>query len=338
MKLINSRSIIYNRSFDLRFSDFGIEIPIVDNRAKLVFESMQKIEPELIETNTSDVPKISKFDLELVHNLDYVKKLFESYRSLELEMLNAYELIDNAGQFHRYNPTNAVLNFEHAREIILKQVGATYLACSRAIELGFSYFLGGGMHHAMTFSGRGFCLVNDIMISIAKLLNENKIKSAWVIDVDAHKGDGTAEIVFKKSEQFKNVKTFSLHMKEGWPLNSGSVRDPWFIPSHIDLGIEEGLESQYLNLLQSGLNELEKFEKPDLCIIVNGADPYEEDALESTHLLKISKKDLLTRDKMIFNFLLDKKIPQAYLMAGGYGEKSHEIYEQFLKFVWERSS
>lgn len=194
------------------------------------------------------------------------------------------------------------------------------------------------MHHAMTFSGRGFCLVNDILIGLGKLINDKKIQSAWVIDVDVHKGDGTAEIVAMKPKLFSKVKLLSIHMKEGWPLNSGSVRDPWFIPSHIDIGMDAFDDENYLNRLNEGLNKLFEFEKPDLCVVVNGADPYKEDVLESSKLINLSKSQMLERDQMIFNFLLKNKIPQAYLMAGGYGEKSHEIYEQFLEFVGQRSS
>ena len=39
------------------------------------------------------------------------------------------------------------------------------------------------------------------------------------------------------------------------------------------------------------------------------------------------------RDILIYNFLKSHNIPQAYLMAGGYGEYSWEVYAQFLKNV-----
>jgi acetoin utilization deacetylase AcuC-like enzyme len=128
-------------------------------------------------------------------------------------------------------------------------------------------------------------------------------------------------------------------MKEGWPLDSGSVRDPWFIPCNVDIGIDVGEESLYLEKLKEGLLLLEKsYPNPDVAIVVNGADPFEFDELISTEKMKITKEQLLLRDKMIYEFLLDRKIPQSYVMAGGYGIRAWEIYTQFLKFVWQSSS
>lgn len=327
--------ILYNPDCDLCFSTYGIEIPIVDDRAKKVFDKMNQTFGHLKIIENYDIPKINRDDLILAHNKEYVETLYSSYSSLEICILKAYELIDINGNFHRFHPEKATKDFSHAFSIVLKQVGLTYLAGLEALSEKFCYFLGGGMHHAMSFTGRGFCLVNDIAISIKKLQKLGKIKSAWIIDVDAHKGDGTAEI-FKLD---KDVHTLSIHMKEGWPLDSGSFKDPWFIPSSIELGIEINQEENYLKMLENGLLEMKnKFPLPDIVYVVNGADPYEYDELESAKLLKLSKDQMLKRDQLVYHFFKNLNIPQAYVMAGGYGNKSWEIYYQFLKFVWESSS
>jgi hypothetical protein len=39
------------------------------------------------------------------------------------------------------------------------------------------------------------------------------------------------------------------------------------------------------------------------------------------------------RDLRVYRFLKERKIPGAFLMAGGYGEKSWEAYSQFLEWV-----
>jgi len=322
--------ILYNPECDLKFSEYGVEIPIVDDRALKVFESLKKDDPSLSYFPFEKIPSITRDDLLLAHNKDFVDRLYGSYAELEREMLSCYELVDENGHYHRYNPKKAKKDFTRAFDVVLKQVGLTYACASEALKNGFSYFLGGGMHHAMSFGGRGFCLVNDIVIALRKLQNENKIQTAWVIDVDAHKGDGTSEI----TKADRSIITLSLHMKEGWPLDSGSVRDPWFIPCNIDVGIDVGEESTYLEKLQAALNELEaNYPKADIAIVVDGADPFEADELESTEKLKLSKEQLLERDKLIYEFLKSRNIPQAYVMAGGYGHRAWEIYTQFLKFV-----
>ncbi len=327
--------IFYNPALDFRFLDYGIEIPVEDSRAQTVFSHLQKLDSSLEYFDTSLVPAISKDDLLLVHNLDFVDHLYGPYSELEREMMTCFELVDSSGNYHRYNPKNAKKDFSHAIDILLKQTGMTYLATKESLKSGFSYFLGGGMHHAMSFGGRGFGLVNDIVIALRKLQNEKLIKSAWVIDVDAHKGDGTAELTARDS----SITTLSIHMKEGWPLDSGTVRDPWFIPCDIEVGIDVGEEDQYLDRLQMALNEMAlNYPHPDVAIVVNGADPYEHDELQSTDKLKLSLEQMLKRDILVYEFLRERKIPQSYVMAGGYGKRSWEIYTQFLKFVWESSS
>lgn len=327
--------IIYHPKIDITFTDYGILIPIAGSRSKKVFDQLvdDKICNDYYDIN--NLPHISKEDLLLAHQEDFINRLFRDKKSLEREILNTYELVDEDGNYHRYDPKIATKDITEAFEVVLKQVGATYKSMEIALTEKFCFFLGGGMHHSMSFGGRGFCLVNDIVIGIRKLQAEGRIKNAWVIDVDAHKGDGTAEITAKDA----SIQTFSIHMKEGWPLNSGSVRDPWFIPSNVEVGVDVGEENLYLTKLEQGLNELkERMPNPDLCVVVQGADPFEFDELESANLIKLSKEQMLERDKFVYDFLLKNNIPQSYVMAGGYGQRSWEIYYQFLKFVGQRSS
>ena len=327
--------IFYHPDCDLRFSEYGIEIPIVDNRAHQTFSELQKNFPELTYTDLAKISLIKREDLERVHDRDYIARLFGTEEELKNEVMKCYELQNEDGSFERYNPENQKKPFEELLETILLQASMTYTASLNALKAGCSYYLGGGMHHAMTGAGRGFCLINDVVITLKKMQQEGLIKTAWIIDVDVHKGDGAAEML----KNDKSIRTLSIHMKEGWPLNSGSVRDPWFIPCSVDIGIDVGEEDQYLAMLEAGLNEMEeKYPNPDFVLVVNGADPYEHDELPSSSFINLTKEQMLDRDKMIYTFLKKRKIPQSYVMAGGYGQKSWEIYYQFLKFVWESSS
>lgn len=327
--------LFYHPDCDLRFSEYGIEIPIVDERAVHVFSALNFFYPYLNFTDLTNIAKISKADLELAHTPEFVDRLFGSAEELKKEVYSCYELVNEAGGYERYNPKNQKKEFKELLNTILLQVGMTYSSSKFALENGFSYFLGGGMHHAMSFSGRGFCLVNDIVITLRKLQGEGLIKTAWIVDVDVHKGDGASEIL----KDDLSIKTLSIHMKEGWPLNSGSVKDPWFIPCSVDIGIDNGEEDQYLARLEAGLLEMEeRFPKPDIVIVVNGADPFEKDVLPSSSFLNLTKEQLFLRDKKLYEFFTSRKIPQSYVMAGGYGDHAWEIYFQFLKFVWESSS
>jgi acetoin utilization deacetylase AcuC-like enzyme len=58
-------------------------------------------------------------------------------------------------------------------------------------------------HHASANSCWGFCFFNNISISLLKLFNDGKIKSAFVLDFDLHTGDGNINILTNRDDNFK---------------------------------------------------------------------------------------------------------------------------------------
>jgi len=328
--------IIYGETQTLDLEAFGIEIPLPDSRASRAFNYLTS-NPDLKSLIQKwhvepDGGKASAADLLRVHTKEYVDRLFSS--GLADEIIETFELIDSNGQYHRYNPANAVLPLPKLFDRILERVSGTIQCCRLALSKGFSFYFGGGTHHAQAGYGSGFCLVNDIVIAIRALQAKRKIQTAWVIDVDAHKGDGTAALT--RSE--RSVVTLSIHMGNGWPLDgdpyddTGRLNDS-FIPSDIDIPIYSGEESSYVEKLSHGLQRLESFGLPDLAIVVSGADPYQFDELPSTDGLNLTLEEMRKRDLLIYRFLKERKIPGAYLMAGGYGEQVWEVYAGFLKEV-----
>lgn len=55
-------------------------------------------------------------------------------------------------------------------------------------------------HHASPSSCWGFCFFNNVAISIEKLRKEAKVKRAFIVDIDLHYGDGTANIFVSNPE------------------------------------------------------------------------------------------------------------------------------------------
>jgi acetoin utilization deacetylase AcuC-like enzyme len=49
-------------------------------------------------------------------------------------------------------------------------------------------------HHAGADSCWGFCFFNNMAVAVSKLIEENKIRTALILDFDLHYGDGTANI------------------------------------------------------------------------------------------------------------------------------------------------
>jgi acetoin utilization deacetylase AcuC-like enzyme len=328
--------IIYDNKQKVSLFEFGIEIPVHDSRAAKTFNTLAThpiLGKQISRWKVAkSAEKINKSDLLRVHSKKYIQKLYSD--ALEHEIVNTFELIDSQGHFFRYNPRKSTLPLTELFGRILDRVAGTWQCCKVALQKGFCFYFGGGMHHAQKHYGNGFCLLNDIVISVRRLQAENRIKTAWIIDIDAHKGDGTAALTADDD----SIITLSIHMAKGWPLDgekydkNGNL-NPSFIPSDIDIPIAPGEDHRYVAELRQGLRRLDTLTTPDIAVVVSGADPYEKDTLPSTSGLQLSLEQLKARDLMVYNFLKERSIPRAYLMAGGYGENAWEVYTQFLEWA-----
>ncbi len=331
--------ILYDPSIPASFFEFGIQIPVKDSRATKTFQAL--LDDPLLGPLQSQwhqdriVETLSREDLLRVHSAEYVDRLFSE--GLEKEIISTFELIDAEGKYYRYAPETATRPLTDLFERTLLRSAGT-LQCARfALEHGFCFSFTGGAHHAQRDFGNGFCLINDVVIAPRKLQAEKKVDRVWIIDVDAHKGDGTAALTAGDD----SIRTLSVHMASGWPLDCPKVLadgrpNPSFIPSDIDIPIESGEEPYYLERLQAGLDRLEEAPKADLAIVVSGADPYEKDELPSAMPLKLTLEQMFARNTMITNWLEERKIPAAYLMAGGYGDDVWRVFAQFLLWALHR--
>jgi len=329
--------IIYAPECEPQFESFGIEIPIRNNRSQRVVEELQSRFPQISEqivfrVKRSDFTVFNRRDLRYAHDRDYVRALVDGDPTEAI--MAAYELVDQAGNFQRYNPSKAQRELHELRDLMIAHASVTLLGAYIALEEDFCFFLGGGMHHAMSFGGRGFCLVHDVVITLKKMIADFHLRTAWIIDLDAHKGDGSAQILKGESER---IKTLSIHMKNGWPLNEGDASSPWREPSFLDIEMDEGQEHLYNDRLKMGLAELDRRSKhrPGLAVVLAGQDPYELDELPSSSPMKLTRAQLLERDLLVYETLKKQGIPQLWLLAGGYGEHAYEIPLQFLSHLIE---
>lgn len=66
------------------------------------------------------------------------------------------------------------------------QTGGTALAAELAVQHRAAINIGGGFHHASGDRGGGFCVYADITLALRNLLDSGSIKSALIVDLDAH--------------------------------------------------------------------------------------------------------------------------------------------------------
>ena len=189
-----------------------------------------------------------------------------------------------------------------------RSAGATVTACKISLTEGVSVNLAGGTHHAYRDMGSGFCVFNDSAIAARALQKEihPKLKIA-IIDLDVHQGNGTASILQNDSSIF----TLSIHGEKNFPFKKEV--------SNLDYGLPDGCDDQtYLQALTHCLDELDSRFKPDSLIFLAGADPHVDDRLGR---LNISTEGMRLRDETVLGFALERKLPIALSMAGGYGKE-----------------
>ena len=202
-----------------------------------------------------------------------------------------------------------------------RSAGATVAAAKTALRDGVAANLAGGTHHAYRDTGSGFCVFNDSAIAARTLQKEvsPSLKIA-VIDLDVHQGNGTASILQNDDSIF----TFSIHGENNFPFKKEK--------SDLDLGLADGCNDEtYLQSLEECLNQLDARFKANCIIFLAGADPHEGDRLGR---LNISKDGMRLRDEIVFQYALDRQLPIAFSMAGGYGkeiESTVDIHFQTIK-------
>ena len=189
-----------------------------------------------------------------------------------------------------------------------RSAGATLAAAKLALTEGISANLAGGTHHAYRNKGSGFCVFNDSAIAARAIQKEvNPELKVAIVDLDVHQGNGTASIL----ENDPSIFTLSIHGENNFPF-SKEVSD-------LDIGLpDETNDKPYLEALHRGIEILDTKFRPDLIIYLAGADPHEGDRLGK---LSVSKDGMRQRDECVFQYGLDRQIPIAFSMAGGYGKE-----------------
>lgn len=200
-------------------------------------------------------------------------------------------------------------------ERALRSVGATLQACRAAMAgAGVAANLAGGTHHAYADKGSGFCVFNDAAVAARVMQAEWGRRSeahrrrplrVAIVDLDVHQGNGSASI-FRGDD---SVFTLSLHGEKNFPFRKEA--------SDCDIGLPDGCgDAGYLEALEQGLAEIERRFDPGLVIYLAGMDPHENDRLGH---LKLTADGLEARDRRVFDWAWQRRIPLAMTMAGGYG-------------------
>lgn len=252
----------------------------------------QALSAELPEICLKVAPTVSDAQLALVHSPAYI----HAVRSGEMDPAAVREI-------------GFPWSLEMA-ERARRSVGATMAAVTSALQQSVAGSLAGGTHHAYADRGGGFCVFNDVAVAIrcaqreALSCGSGPLRVA-VVDLDVHQGNGTAHI-FRDDP---SVVTLSLHGENNFPFRKES--------SDLDVGLPDGCgDDDYLYALENALDTLDQRLLPGLVVYLAGVDPFERDRLGR---LKLTARGLQVRDECVFAWCHQRRVPVAFVMAGGYG-------------------
>ena len=191
----------------------------------------------------------------------------------------------------------------------LTMAGGSITAVRLAREHGIGFHLGGGFHHAFADHAEGFCYVNDVAIAIERSRADQALGNVLIVDVDVHQGNGTAAIYANDARTF----TYSIHQERNYPVKQRS---------DFDRGLADGVkDSEYLRILAADLDVIETRCAPQMVCYLAGVDPDEHDQLGG---LKLTQEGLERRDRYVLDRFVQRDIPIAVLLAGGYARTPQE--------------
>ena len=137
-------------------------------------------------------------------------------------------------------------------------------------------------HHATPNSAMGFCLINNLAVAIKYMMKKYAIKKFFILDIDAHYGNGTAEIFY----QDPNVLYISIHQDprtifpgNGFVEETGNGEGEGF---NINIPMPPGSKtSDYIYVLEKILEPVCNEFKADFYYLDVGFDGHHEDPLSS---------------------------------------------------------
>ena len=188
-------------------------------------------------------------------------------------------------------------------------------AAEAALANGVAANVGGGTHHAFAGSGRGFCLLNDVVVAIRSL--RPRVRRVLVVDLDVHQGDGTHSCTLGDRDAF----TFSINGFRNYPFRR--------VPGDLELDLPDGAaDDRYLEGLRRLLPQALARARPELCFYLAGADPYAGDRLGR---LALTKDGLAARDRLVRDTLAAAGVPVCVTLAGGYADPIEDTVEIYLE-------
>lgn len=204
--------------------------------------------------------------------------------------------------------------------------GGLLAAATLALKTGISAALASGFHHSCADHGEGFCTFNGLIVTLEALRHAGLIRTAAILDLDLHYGNGTASLAASRP-WIRALSIYGNDYANNVAYRDVSIRQHSDGPNHLSVPLVPtgGPDGEMLQqTLAIHLPWLTEGEPPDILLYQAGADPLRDDPYSP---LDLTHADLRARDKMVFEFAKNAGIPLAWVLAGGYTKDVNQVVQ-----------
>jgi acetoin utilization protein AcuC len=268
-------------SADLQEYDFGEGHPF---RGRRYHTFMPFLKANLGEAQYRIVgaAKATDKDLLMICTREYIDFTTDYYQEAHRGVAAAHD-----GRFYQFHsldnrPVGRPGNVEEAARLIIGQAKRAADLVERG-EYTKAVSIGGGLHHAKSSFGEGFCLYNDVAFCATYLMERYGLQRILILDTDAHAGNGTAEYFYDEPrvlfiDVHQDPRT--LYPGTGFISQIGAGEGAGYTVN-VPLPPYAGYDSYEL-VLEEIVQPLANEFKPQVIIRNGGSDPHFDDQL--THL------------------------------------------------------
>ena len=269
--------IIY--SDELKNYDFGEGHPFRSNRFERFLELFkEKLSKDKRFELKKNITLASDEELELWHSKDYIKTMQDASQGKAVSNLFRFISGDNINPSTKKLPQGIE---EGARAVVKNSLLAIDYNQQRKTEKAVS--IGGGLHHAMSDYGEGFCVYNDVVIATKYAIEKYNLERVLILDTDAHAGNGTCKAFYSDPKVlFVDTHQGGIYPGTGSVDEIGEGRGKGFT---VNLPVEAGTgDKAYELIFDEIIFPLAREYKPQMIIRYGGSDPYFDDELTSLGL------------------------------------------------------
>lgn len=247
----------------------------------------------------------SEDQIALVHSPSYVEALKE-----------CADVAQNAGKLVAIDGDTYVSPKTYTTAKLAAGAGLVALDAmsSGSVDSGFVAVRPPG-HHALVAKGMGFCLFNNVAVTVKHAQEKFGMKKVFIIDWDVHHGNGTEAIFYDDPSVF----FLSLHQYPFWPPNSGWYKDDGRengkgynlnIPLPAGTG-DRGYKKAFERLVKPVCLEFD----PDLIVVSAGYDAHIFDPLGQQQISTAGYADL---SQVVSDLRDETKSKALCFLEGGY--------------------